>query len=417
MRIFVYFIAALAVIGVAHAQTPPPVEAFGRLPVIADAAMSPDGSKVAMIATDEDGAAAIVVHDLDRAQRVFGVMGPREGQLRGVGWASDTQVSFLISRAVAPGAVLPFNMRYRGAPSRVEFWRNGIADLETERVRLLSTSDEVWEDRASELIAPIEGDPGMGRMIGRAQGQQASHPTIYRVRFDGGNAQVVAPRGVNRDTIDFLLDARGQTIARIDSDERTNRWSIFVYDGEIPRLLMQDTSATGDPLSLVGALPDGRLVAVDEGEGEFFALHAIDRTTGAREVLFQREGIEVDGIIRDPWTREIVGAAWIEEEARQEFFDPALRAAQQHIQTLFQGGVINVISWSRDRRRLLLYGERSLDGGAYYYHTVGEDRVVRLSHLYPQVAEARIGERQSITYRARDGVRVPAYLTLPRGGA
>ncbi len=63
---------------------------------------------------------------------------------------------------------------------------------------------------------------------------------------------------------------------------------------------------------------------------------------------------------------------------------------------------------------MLLYGERDLDGGAYCVHKVGEGRIRRLSHLYPKVAQATIGERQSITYRARDGVRVLAFLTLPQ---
>jgi dipeptidyl aminopeptidase/acylaminoacyl peptidase len=414
MRAMALGLASLLVCASAHAQsTPPAVEAFGRLPAIADAAISPDGTRVALLTTAETGATAIAIYDLEQNRRIYAVGGPEEGQLRGVGWADDTHISYVVTRAFAPGEVLPFYMRFRGAPRRVEYMRNGVVDLATERNRLLTTSEDVWADQRADLIAPIEGDPGAGRMIGRAPGVEVSRQTVYRVRFDGGRAMVVAPRGVNADTIDFVIDENGAVAARIDADERSNRWSIHVYDGETPRLLIEDVSATGAPVTVAGLAADGRLVLFDEDEaGEFFALYAVDRATGRREVLFQRQGGEVGGAIRDPWTRRIVGAGWTEQEYRQEFFDADLRRVQEQILALLPGALLS--SWSRDKRRVLVYGERGLDGGAYYVYTASDNRISRLSYLYPQVAQSQSGERQAITYRARDNVRIPAYLTLPR---
>jgi len=420
MRMLAFGLAAFLICASAHAQqaAPPSVEAFGRLPAIADAAISPDGSKVALITTSETGSTAIAVFDLDQGRRVFAIGAPEEGQLRAVGWADDGHVRYVVSRAFAPGQVLPFYMRFRGAPRRVEYRRNGIVDLASQHSRLLTTSEDVWADQGARLIAPIEGDPGAGRLIGRAPGVEVVRQTVYRVRFDGGRAMLAAPRGVNADTIDFVIDEAGAVAARIDADEHSNHWSIYVYDGQTPRLLMEDVSNTGEPPAVAGLAGDGRLVLFDEdAAGEFYALYAVDRATGQREVLFQRQRTEVDGAILDPWTRRVVGASWTEQEERQEFFDPDLRRLQERIQSLFAGGSALISSWSRDKRRVLLYGERGLDGGAYYVYSAADDRVTRLSYLYPQVAQAQSGQRQAITYPARDGVRIPAYLTLPPGEA
>src|SRR5690606_2432906 len=108
MRILAFCLAALAAVGVSCAQEMPSVEAFGRLPAIADAAISPDGSKVALITSDERGATAIVVHDLDRGQRLR-----RDGAARGP--AARCQMGGS-SRSTRPAASF---LRFMGSIVRV----------------------------------------------------------------------------------------------------------------------------------------------------------------------------------------------------------------------------------------------------------------------------------------------------------
>jgi len=228
---------------------------------------------------------------------------------------------------------------------------------------------------------------------------------------------MVRVAGINRHTLGYLLDERGEVVARYDSDDATNRWSLFVYDGDRPRLLMQDVSETGEPLQIEGLMPDGKIAVLDEDEsGEFHRLFAVDRTSGERTLLFQREGRDVAGAILDPWTRRVVGAAWTEDETRQQYFDPELQTAYERVTAQFSNGGASLQSWSRDRRRILVYGERGLDGGGYYLFVPADGSLRRIGMLYPDLATAAGGVRQSINYRARDGVRIPAYLTLPGDG-
>ena len=417
MRTIVCALAAVCLgLQPALAQTPPPVEAFGRLPAVSDAALSPDGSKI-VLARFEGGSAQVRVIDIDRRSIVYAAqMGDRD-RLRGVGWADDGRVSFIASRAVRPGEVLPGGMRFVGSPTRVDYYRTGVIDLATRRIEMLSTNpNEPWADQGAQLIAPIAGSPNMAIMLGRGHAANATNTTVFRVDLRTGRVREQAPRGVNGDTVDFLIDENGAVITRSDSDERTNRWRIFAYDGETPRLLMEDTSITGDPLSIYGLLPDGRLAAIDQdANGEFFVVYAIDRASGRSELMFRREGYEIDGVIADPWTRRVVGAAWIEIEYAQHFFDPALQAIYEQVREAAAGGSARLVSWSRDRNRVLIYREIGLDGGGYYLFTPADGRLARVAQAYPELDAAQLGQRQSLTYPARDGTRIPAYLTLPSG--
>ncbi len=415
MRVLVLSLATLAFAQTAAAQAPP-VEAFGRLPSVSDAAISPDGSRLALAYQPADQSFVRVI-DLDRGEGIYSAAIGEQSTLHDVDWVDDQRVSFLLRRTFRPDQVLPTNVRYVGAPRRVDFYRHGVADVTTRRTQLLTTNeDDPWQDQGAALIAPIAGDPGFARMIGRAPGIQTRHETLYRVNLSSGGVRVAAPRGVNRETVDFLLDENGAVIARVDIDDAANRSRVYVYDGETPRLLRDEVTDTGDPIALKGLLADGRIAAMDwDAQEEFWVLYAIDRATGASEIIYRRDGASLDGAIIDPWTRRVIGVTWTNTESEQHFFEPQLEQIHQTVRANFPLGSASLLNWSNDRRRIVVYGERGLDGGAYYVYTPATQAFDRVGFRYPELSGVDSGERQALTYRARDGVRIPAYLTLPPG--
>ena len=368
---FAVFFFALA--APAHAQdAPPPVEAFGHLPVVEAAAISPDGTKVALgMSQGED--AFINVVDLAQRRPVYTGAVDSNTDLRDVGWADDTHVSLVMSRTFLPGAVLPVGVRFEGAPSRVIYFRTALLNLVTRNLKVLSTGseDNVWADQGSVLIAPLEGSPGEGRMIGRAPGADNLQPAVFRVNLDSGRTLSLSSPGANTNTIEYWLDVHGAVGARVDSDPRTNHWQLFLYDTPRPHLLLEDTSATGLPISIQGFFPDGRLAVLNEGENGLFGLYAISSTDRRLEEVFRAPHGEIDSAIQDPWTRQVVGVSWTEQESTQHFFDSALQAAYDRIVARFaEGGAARIVNWSRDRQHFLVYAEQGMDGGGYYVFDV-----------------------------------------------
>ena len=140
---------------------------------------------------------------------------------------------------------------------------------------LVSTSAEAWRDPGSELVSPIEGDPGYGRLIGLGTGDERNYPMVFRINLDDGQVRITNLRGANNDTLGYFLDKNGAILMRYDSDADTNRWSVFVYDGEQPRQLMTGVSETGSPPDFEGALPD----RLDEASGD---VERIERDDAAR---------------------------------------------------------------------------------------------------------------------------------------
>lgn len=417
------FAACLLLAGAATAQTapapggPPPVEAYGRLPAIDDAAISPDGAKVAL-AINQNGTSGVIVVDLATNQRVFGATAPNLTELRGVGWADDRFVSFEISRTFSPSETVPSDAYFRGFPGRVTYFRDGVIDLNTRSMHVL-TADRAyaWAQTGSQFVSPIEGDPGYGRLIAFSQ-HDPPHLAVYRASLSTGNSTLANSYGATPNTDSFMLDEHGAPVTRLDVDDRSKHWRLFAYDNSVPHVLLEGDAPEGTlPMMPQGLMSDGRVAVVQESEQDGFSrLYAYD-SAGQRQLVFERPGANVTSAAHDPWTRRVVGVRWDDEEGHAQYFDPIIQSVWDRIAATFADGDVRIESWSRDRSRFLVRGEHGVDGGGYYIFTPATNTLSRLGMFYPEIAQAAPAERQSINYRARDGVRIPAYITYPPGVA
>lgn len=408
---------ALLLAPMASAQTaPPPVEAYGALPLFGDAAISPDGRHVAF-ANSADGRSVLRIINIDTGATVRGI-GTEPTKLRGVGWADNERAVFYVSQTFRPNSGgLPAGVTFPGGARFIEYWRVGLLPLAGGEPRYIELEDESlsWAQVGlTRFTAPIDGDPGAGRMI--AWAPRVGLLSVFRVDLARGTGQRSVSGG--RATADIVLNDRGGIGASIEINERTNRWQLFYHDGEnAPRSIMADVSQTGAGPNVEGFLEDGRMVVVDRlGDDQRSRFYALNTNDGSREALVEHATFDVEGAIRDPWTHRVVGAAWTEDFPKQQFFNADLAAIYQSLQTRFEGGYATIESWSQDKTRLVVLGETSSDGGIYYLYEPATNNLRALGQRYPALrGEAALGRRQAITYRARDGVRVPAYLTLPGG--
>jgi hypothetical protein len=238
---------------------------------------------------------------------------------------------------------------------------------------------------------------------------------VYRVNLDNGSG--TASETANAQTRGYLLDERGATVARVDINDDKNRWRLYSYEGGKERKILEQVSEMGMPLSMYGLLEDGRIAAIDpHEEGKRDTLLAIDLKTGKStpvEGLQRTPGSDV-WPIGDPWRHRVVGVGWTEDLPKQQFFDTELAKISADLQPRFDSGYVALQSWSRDRTRVLLFGEKAGDAGAYYIYDTPTQKLRMIGKLYPQLtAPEHLGERRAIKYKARDGTQIPAYLTLP----
>lgn len=423
--IIVAAVTTAVVTGAVHAaEPPPPVEAYGRLPAIGSASMSPDGKRLALSVGYEFKAdepdrelTAFQVLNIDSGVFEQTLAAPKGTTLRGAGWADERRPYYYISTTGFTSDAMPASWPVTSRGGRVEFWRTGVISLDTGKSTVLMQDPEHRGNFSlTSLYAPIEGDPGFARMIawgGVSTMNSVPGLAVWRVNLDTGKASPVIDGGMQ--TRGFLVDEHGKALARVDINERNDRWTLLAIDGNKTRVVLEDVSEGGQPLQMYGLLADGRLAAVNQHEdGERDTLLAIDLKSGKSSPLYATKGGDV-GTIGD-WSHRVVGVRWTDDMPRQHFFDARLQEIYDAVQPKFADGFATLSSWSRDLSRVLVFGEHADDAGGYYVYEPQSKRLRSVGKSYPALrTPAHLGERSSIKYRARDGTGIPAYLTLPAG--
>jgi dipeptidyl aminopeptidase/acylaminoacyl peptidase len=120
--------------------------------------------------------------------------------------------------------------------------------------------------------------------------------------------------------------------------------------------------------------------------------------------------------VRGNYTGDVIGVVYGEGQGAIEYFDRTYAQMQADLHATFPGESVSITSVSKDRKRFIANVEGATNpGGAYYFIEGGEISLVGKEH--PGLSPQDIGPVKFFTYAARDGLAIPAYLTLPNGSS
>lgn len=414
-------VLAFALSGVgASAAERIPLEAFFASPPLEALQLSPDGRHAAGISRGGKSQRAVVIDLATRAQRVVTEFSDRP--IYAVWWGNDERL--IVSYAVDHGRAPRFLLVDRdGRNLRERACEDLIAGPPPEARR--------DERRALRLRGRLQ-------FGGRPLGWLPNHPDHVLISLYGVQTQAYAASEVHR------LDlARCTARIVIGSRERAIQWfadshgTVRAGYGLVRtsgRLLYRasEGSAWRDLRSLGERAIELRSfvpIGFAPGERELFALSRIasDRFELVRvdpesarlsEPLISDPKLDVEaGVLRARDGRAVAVFHGL-DDARALWLDPAL--AQQSARIASAAGIAEVHPSSLDRSetRMLFARHFSTRPSQVFFASEtreGELRVETLVADPRELAGRELPEPQLVHYIARDGLDVPAYLTLPRG--
>lgn len=409
IRSSAFFIIALigAAGGAADVATAAvPLEVYGRLPLIEDVALSPDGSRIAYVRTTQNTRVIAVVSLLDK--KLITALNVGDQKLRTVEWADDRRLMVETSST---------------APQ----W--GVSGVESEW-HLLQVVDVV--SHKSMLVpnpgARLRGDfRSMNVVTGRAMVRHlGGHtvlfvpglfldrrplPALFRVDLDSGNQKIVS-RG-SAATKSWLVDDGGNVVAEQDYDEKQQRWALKILrDGRLQEAVSGYEAIDFPRILGFGPSADTLLVQTVEGEESVWRLLSLkDGALGAP----MAEHKVLDAPIEDHRTHRVIGGLHVGSDARYVFFDPHVQQQWDAVMHTFEGEPLHLVSWSDDFQKFVVQIESPEHGFLYELADLKAGRVVSVGEVYEGGIKPL--EVRPISYAASDGLQISAFLTLPSGRA
>lgn len=219
----------------------------------------------------------------------------------------------------------------------------------------------------------------------------------------------------------WLLDNAGEPRLAISSEGDT---SIVLYRDPasgVWRRIASFLSYTGaqDAIFPVGFDGAGGLYVEANAGNDTSALYQFNLGTGklGAEPLISAKGYDFDGSFVSR-RGKLLGAHLRTDAESGVWFDPAMQAIQQKVDTLLPGRV-NLLSVPSNAEPLwvLVKSYSDVQPVSYILYNTQTGELNRVGDAYPGIDPARMGRQQAVRYKARDGREIPALLTLPAGAA
>ncbi|MEP4051514.1 MAG: prolyl oligopeptidase family serine peptidase [Litorimonas sp.] len=415
--------ALVAVPSVASAAAP--MEVYEELPRTDAVNVSPNGKRIALIAPFED-TKAVFVYDLANPDDVK-VLPPPEGSLlNGIRWGSNKHVvMFTQFRRV--------DSRGRSGRFGREFGRNISTNVETGKQVILlekkiydkqggrkSTKSSGGSSQGGAFTHLLPNDPdnilmSWGEYAGKAYRRH------YRVNLDTGREKLARSLPIETSRT-IMSEDGGSIIARSEYDSRAKEWRLYVGDDQMAKpILRKSVPKDENPVwSLITVLPDTGEFLINEGETDEITLYTVDPATGAQTRYYLDVDVNLPNNydyspLFDSITRELIGVSWTDDHTQVAYTAEPYRGWVRKASKVFKNSTIRVLSKSRDNSMVTLAVTGRGEPTNYFLFEPKAKSISPLGGRYPELKKEDLAQTIRYDFKARDGMQIPGYLTLPPG--
>jgi dipeptidyl aminopeptidase/acylaminoacyl peptidase len=404
----------------------PPLESFFADPPRFTERLSPDGKKVAYLGPDGSGTIqlwVVAVTSPDLPQRIS----PENGHtVRCLFWlpVEGASGSFLPPASPVEGASGSFLAPNKShpSPSRPDESSTGTllwqSDAPHGRTHLFFTdlrnhnpTREILLDETRNLrLEGVVTGEAPSVMLGISDTPSA-FPDLYRVSLRENALPILAHRNQSQ-ILTWAWDQTGTPVAGL-------RWT---HTGSKELLTLREDPARvifqvepTDDLRLINASSDGtKALVITNRDSNFTQLEWIDLATGHREKAGSdpHGRVDLEGLLTAG--DDILATSYSDQSIRWHAADPAFSATLQRIQNAAGHDSLDFHGIDESRTKILFKRFSATDPGSTWLYDTEKANPTLLWNERPDLHPAALSESRAIEYPARDGTRIPAYLTIPK---
>lgn len=419
-RVALALVSLLSLLAVrpAVAVPPPPAAVFGALPQTDHVAISPDGNTLAWnIASDTQQ--KILVFDAAAGKDKRVQLLPLPAKLRFLTWSDDETLLIGIS-STGPA---------EGEQQRYEYFRTLALNVNSGVIKTLLMGGGGYRSTVSDAqiltthtgkprtvimstldFRASEVRPETGSRVGEHRGDSGWRLNVYEVDTRTGEGKELYEGSPY--TSDWTVDRNGSVVARED-------WN---PDGEVYRVLARNGLGWREifhqemhgQLRLLAPSADGSmLLALGTIAESGSKLWGIPLDGSPPRVVVEDAAQEVQSVVWDGFSRLPVAAILGGPDMLYKWIDPDAQKRFETLATTFRGKQLGIGSESQDHQRLVVAVSTASTPAVFYLVDFRTHHADIIGEQYPELAHASLGPLKAITYKARDGTEIPAYLTLP----
>jgi len=390
----------------------PNIDIYAQLPRTQSVRVSPDGNHIAMLAPYR-GTKAVFVFNLHNPNaNTIIIPTPDKSIVKGVRWASNKHVVILARlRGKGQGKMKKYSTLYsRWVSTNIETQKSVI--LLDDKIK----NKNYRVTYGGGYVHSLPNDPDYVLMSFSDYVGKVVH-RHFRVNLDTGKERLKRSNPVNTQNVVLSPDGE-RVLAREDYNRRNGKYQVFLGESVKEKLVFQATfdKTKQRTIYLVNIIKGKPLF--QETEQDELTLFTIDPVTKQRSpFIFDAdvpEGYEY-GPIFDPLTNELIGVGYTDDSYKQVYSAEPYKTWHRNIKKALKGQKITIISRTKDNSMITIYADSPTNPGEFFLYETAKNSIESLGGMYPELEPSQIARTIRYDYTARDGLEIPAYLTLPPG--
>ena len=390
----------------AHAQAPAIRDVF-RLPQYAAMQISPDGQRIAALVPVNGRQNIAIIQVSPRSANALSTMATRD--IVEVLWLSDKRLlyrtgSLGVRADDAKGGGL-FAVDVDGRELRM--LGEGIDEMSTAGLRISTY-------RHLQLVRRLPNSEDIIAQEHVFERDRNYSGGLFRVNTRTARRELLSMGAPDSGTYEsWVVDARG--VPRVMIANSGGRTRIHYRAGpDAPWTKLHEHSQHVPSWAPVAVAEDDKTLIVSAAQdGDRSVLRQYDPAAKVMgEVLAAHPQVDLRGVITEDG--KILGTSYDADRPGVAWFDPVLARIQRNLDAAYPDAV-NQLSWSRDRSRVVVTTSSDVSPGAFHLYDVKAGKLEWLADRAPWIDPAKMSPMRPVRYAARDGLQVPAYLTVPRG--
>ena len=364
--------------------------------------MSPDGRYVAVRQLSATGRLELAIVDV-AARTSRAIVSPANADVRWAYWVSEQRLVFTVNNLDQDG-----EMRNPGLYA---------IDRDGKQLKGLSPTNERGRSFAEDThtVQPLQSvsADGFAPPVDQAP-VNVMYPDAEEAELARMNARtgITKPISVPRGTFAVLQDPAGAP--QIVTASRRDRHIVFHRSGYSWDEVAQFDPESADVLR-ARLFVDGRLYVTARQGGDTRALYLFDLNNKklAADPLITAPGFDIDGyaIVDD---KGLLGYRFPTDAQATIWYDPAMKAVQEEVDRLLPATVNNISRGRSSQTPYVLIDSWAAQQQHQFsvYNRETKERVMLAAPstvLQPHL----MAEMSMPRYRARDGLDIPVYVTLP----
>ena len=391
-----------------QAQQPsPPLEAYGDLPAIESAEISPTGNHTAMVMT-VGGERQVLVFDATGAPVRQFVIG--DIKVRWIEWVGDEAILLVRSETGRVGRLY--------GNSKREWARANVIPLDPGRdvVSVFANQRDIANAMAGfygvrQVDGRWKGYFGgfpKGKSSGEGERILSGNPALYEVDLLTGDARQIAFPSQWPIVREWLVGADGKVLATEEIDFDDGDWKIEGPDGK--RLAFGNSERGSIRLLGTGPGGDSLIYQTFDDDEQSAVRYEVPLAGGEPKQVYD---FDVESWIVTPYTAQVLGA--VDRDRKAIMVDPAQQETVQKTLDLYSRLTVRLSDYTPDLSTIVARTSGNYDSGSWYRIDTATGQRMMMGLERPAIQGPVIGKISTFEYTAADGLEMDGILTLPPG--